>query len=224
MQASFRPPFLPFRPEWPTWLTWRNQASTWLARNRRGRPLRDFIPQFLEFQQKCAGEGFDIPFLFHCGETLDIGTDVDGNLVDALLLKAKRIGHGFALTRHPYIMEHMKKRGVCLEICPISNEILGLTPRIGGHAVYNLLANNVPCTVASDNGTLFRSTLSHDFYQMMVGKADMTLFGWKQLIEWSLQHSCMSAAEYADVHATWQTAWDEFVDWINQCYGDAARP
>jgi len=53
-------------------------------------------------------------------------------------------------------MEHMKKRGICLEICPVSNEVLGLTPRIGGHAVYNLLANNVHCTVASDNGTLFR--------------------------------------------------------------------
>lgn len=97
-----------------------------------------------------------MPFLFHCGETLDVGTSVDANLYDALLLKAKRIGHGFALARHPYVMQHMKARGVCLELCPISNEILGLTPRIGGHAMYELLANGVHCTVSSDNGTLFR--------------------------------------------------------------------
>jgi adenosine deaminase CECR1 len=53
-------------------------------------------------------------------------------------------------------MDEMKKRGVCVEICPISNEILGLTPRVSGHAVYNLLANNVACTISADNGTLFR--------------------------------------------------------------------
>ena len=98
----------------------------------------------------------EIPFLFHCGETLDMGSDTDGNLVDALLLKSKRIGHGFALAKHPYIMQLMKERGICLELCPISNEILGLTPRVSGHAMYQLLANNVHCTISSDNGTLFR--------------------------------------------------------------------
>lgn len=85
-----------------------------------------------------------------------MGTETDGNLVDALLLKSKRIGHGFALAKHPYVMQHMKERGVCLELCPISNEILGLTPRVSGHTMYQLLANNVHCTVSSDNGTLFR--------------------------------------------------------------------
>ena len=97
----------------------------------------------------------NIPFLFHCAETLDIGTDTDGNLVDALLLGSKRIGHGFALARHPYTMEQMKKWNICLELCPISNEILGLTPRVNGHSMYTLLANNVHCTVNSDNGTIF---------------------------------------------------------------------
>ena len=54
------------------------------------------------------------------------------------------------------VMERMKKAGVCVELCPISNEVLGLTPRVGGHAMYSMLANNVHCTVSSDNGTLFK--------------------------------------------------------------------
>ena len=122
----------------------------------KGKPLRYFVPQFIQFQKDCKSHGVDIPFLFHCGETLHMGNDTDGNLVDALLLGSKRIGHGFALARHPYIMEQMKYKGVCLELCPISNEVLGLTPRVSGHAMYNLLANNVHCTLSSDNGTLFR--------------------------------------------------------------------
>lgn len=123
----------------------------------KGRPLKDFVPEFLDFQQACHAASLEIPFLFHCGETLDMGTETDQNLVDALLLNSKRIGHGFALSKHPYIMQHMKERNICLELCPISNEVLGLTPRVSGHAMYQLLANNVHCTVSSDNGTLFRS-------------------------------------------------------------------
>lgn len=114
------------------------------------------MPEFLQFKCDCVAAGLDIPFLFHCGETLDMGSNTDGNLVDALLLGAKRIGHGFALAKHPYVMQQMRSRGLCLELCPISNEILGLTPRANGHAMYELLANNVHCTVSSDNGTLFR--------------------------------------------------------------------
>ncbi|KAH8745809.1 hypothetical protein F5883DRAFT_702165 [Diaporthe sp. PMI_573] len=156
-----------FKETWPQWIAGKSLSPLPLCaycsagfdivgEESKGRPIRDFVPEFFAFRKRCEEEGLDIPFLFHCGETLDIGNEIDGNLLDALLLNSKRIGHGFALARHPYIMEHMKKRGICLEVCPISNEILGLTPRVGGHAMYNLLANDVHCTVSSDNGTLFR--------------------------------------------------------------------
>ncbi|KAK4232459.1 putative adenosine deaminase-related growth factor [Podospora fimiseda] len=175
-----------------------------------GHPLNFFMEEFILFKKACAMAGTEIPFLFHCGETLDIGTDTDGNLLDALLLGSKRIGHGFALPRHPLIMEQMKKQNVCVEVCPISNEILGLTPRISGHSVYNLLANNVHCTVSTDNGTFFRSRLSHDFYQIMAGKSDMTLHGFRQLIEWSIEHSCMESDVKQQVYQDWEKMWNHF--------------
>ncbi|KAG8670018.1 hypothetical protein FPOAC2_09360 [Fusarium poae] len=206
---------LAFKKVWPEWIA----GFDLVGEEAKGRPIKDFIPELLKFQDNCVGEGVEIPFLFHCGETLDMGTDTDGNLVDALLLKSKRIGHGFALAKHPYVMQHMKERGICLELCPISNEILGLTPRVSGHAMYQLLANNVHCTVSSDNGTLFRSSLSHDFYQVMVGKADMGLFGWKQLVLWSLEHACLSDSEQSAVVRDWEQKWKEFVDWVITTYG-----
>ncbi|KAK4096377.1 Metallo-dependent hydrolase [Parathielavia hyrcaniae] len=177
----------------------------------KGFPLRHFTEEFLQFQSDCSAAHVSIPFLFHCGETLDKGTDTDGNLYDALLLGAKRIGHGFALAWHPLLMQKMKERGVCVELCPISNEILGLTPRVGGHAAYTLLANNVACTISTDNSTPFQSTLSHDFYQIMAGKRDMTLFGFRQLIEWSIEHSCLESAKKIKVKREWEAMWDAFV-------------
>ncbi|KAK1759589.1 putative adenosine amp deaminase protein [Echria macrotheca] len=189
----------------------------------KGRPLKDFTQEFLEFKRQCKEKKVDIPFLFHCGETLDIGEDTDGNLVDALLLGSKRIGHGFALPRHPYILEQMKKRGICVEVCPISNEILGLTPRMNGHAVYDLLAKNVHCTINTDNGTLFKSRLSHDFYQVMAGKADMTIHGLRQLAEWSIEHSCLEDDKKAAVRKDWEVMWGVFCKWIVDNYGHLAN-
>lgn len=63
-----------------------------------------------------------------------------------------------------------------------------------------------------------RTTLSHDFYQVMIGKDDMTLHGWRQLVEWSLEHSRMDDAERADALREWEKLWDGFVRWVLEEY------
>ena len=72
---------------------------------------------------------------------------------------------------------------------------------------------------ASQLTCVFRSTLSHDFYQVMVGKADMTLFGWRQLAEWSLDHSCMDEKQLEMARSRWEEMWRSFVTWIIDEYG-----
>jgi adenosine deaminase CECR1 len=121
-----------------------------------GSELSTFIPEFLAFRKQCEEEHLDIPFLFHCGETLQIGDKVDGNLFDAVLLDCKRIGHGYALARHPLLMKMFKEKNIAIGSCPISNEILGLTSVMAGHHLPILLANDVPCTINSDNATFYQ--------------------------------------------------------------------
>lgn len=53
----------------------------------------------------------------------------------------------------------------------------------------------------------------------MVGKADMGLFGWKQLVLWSLEHSCLSDSERSALVRDWEQKWQEFVDWVIKTYG-----
>ena len=120
--------------------------------------------ELVAFQKTCREHNIKIPFLFHAGETLlDTGGSTDpnnSNLYDAVALDSKRIGHGFALMKHPHLVEKFRKtshsEGICIELCPISNELLHLCRNIKEHPFPELLAAGIPCTVNSDNPSLFR--------------------------------------------------------------------
>ncbi len=114
----------------------------------------------LRFQERCRQHNVEVPFMFHAGETLiDTGGSANpdnSNLYDSLLLHAKRIGHGYALLKHPMLIEKYKKANICLELCPISNELLHLCGNAREHPYPALLAAGLHCTVNADNPSLFR--------------------------------------------------------------------
>lgn len=127
--------------------------------------IGEYRDLLVAFQQTCKRLEIEIPFMFHAGETLlDTGGSAhpkNSNLYDAVILKAKRIGHGFALMKHPHLVEEFKRKsaadpGICVELCPISNELLHLCRNVKEHPYPELLAAGIPCSVNSDNPSLFQ--------------------------------------------------------------------
>ncbi|XP_065089577.1 adenosine deaminase 2-like [Ochlerotatus camptorhynchus] len=172
-----------------------------------GRPLTDFNERLLKLSSS-------IQFFFHAGETNWNGLS-DDNLIDAVLLGAKRIGHGFAAVKHPRVMEELKKRNICIELNPISNQVLKLVDDCRNHAGAIYFSDNYPVVVSSDDPAFWcASPLSHDFYVAFLGLAsarqDLRLL--KKLALNSIEYSGMTKAEKVEAKLKWNVAWNHFID------------
>ncbi|KAK7606697.1 hypothetical protein JOL62DRAFT_586335 [Phyllosticta paracitricarpa] len=186
-----------------------------------------YAEELRAFMSLCEKKGLSIPFMFHAGETLlDTGGSPSSdphcsNLYEAVLLNSKRVGHGFSLLKHPRgFVDKFKANGICIELCPVSNEMLGLCQNVKQHPYPEILAAGIPCTVNADNPALFQANMSHEFYQVMVGDPTMSVHGWRQLAEWSLQHSCLAPEQVEQGLKYWKDSWEEFCSWVVKTYGD----
>ncbi|KAI0820220.1 Metallo-dependent hydrolase [Trametes gibbosa] len=184
-------------------------------------PIINFVEPFQLFVARQKELGINIPFIFHAGETLGDGTAADMNIYDAILLGTKRIGHGFSLAKHPRIMEICRERGIAVEMCPISNEILRLTGSMPMHPLPILLNQGVPITLNSDDPAAFGNMgLSFDFFQVLIASEVTGLLTAKALARDSLKYACLTEQEQEVALALFDKRWAVYIRWINETFGN----
>ncbi|HGA1297294.1 TPA: adenosine deaminase, partial [Streptococcus suis] len=128
--------------------------------------LRDII----QFTQSLG-----YPMTFHAGECGCVT-----NVIQALELGIRRIGHGTALTRNPEAIQAFVNSGATLEMCLTSNLQTGAADSIEYFPYRELVEAGANITINTDNRTVSNTTLNRE-YQLFVeyfgtSKADFYRF------------------------------------------------
>ncbi|KAI9061473.1 Metallo-dependent hydrolase [Trametes sanguinea] len=186
------------------------------------RPLIHYIQPLLNFVERQKELGVHVPFIFHAGETTGDGTAADVNLYDAILLGTKRIGHGFSMYKHPKLMEVCREQGICIEMCPISNEVLRLTGSMPMHPLPAVINHGVHAVLCSDDPSVFGNMgLSFDFFQVFVASEVNSLATLRMFVWDSIKFSSLDEQEKERAFAALERSWTKFVKYILDNYGDS---
>lgn len=171
-----------------------------------------FINELLAAQREAARRNITLPLYLHSGES---NWPENENLYDAVLLGAKRIGHGFALVKHPLLMQIVKERDIAIEVCPISNQVLGFVADLRNHPAVHYINSGLPVVLCPDDPAIMRYTFSYDYYMaFMAWGLDLRCL--KQLAMNSLTYSTMNKTEKKAALARWEKDWQAFIRWLNE--------
>jgi adenosine deaminase len=105
-----------------------------------------------------AKDRFGLGITIHAGETGRVE-----NIWSAVKqFDADRIGHGTAAGKDPALLELLSAKGICVEVCPISNRLTGAIPLNEAHPIQEFRRYGVPFVICSDNPAIHQRGLADD--------------------------------------------------------------
>jgi adenosine deaminase len=88
---------------------------------------------------------------------------------------ATRIGHGLAAAQSRSLLELLKKRDTCLEICLRSNVLTSAVRSLNDHPIFSFIEAEVPFVLCTDNPGVHMFSLSQEYLQFydLTGRSEV---------------------------------------------------
>ena len=94
----------------------------------------------------------------HLGELFD--NDISRYVLSCIT--PNRVGHGVLLLRDETLIEVIKERGICLDMCPTSNTLLGVIDWRRESPARRALQLGIPVSINTDDPILFRTDIGRE--------------------------------------------------------------
>lgn len=190
----------------------------------KGLPAILMADLLIEAKQKAAAKGIEFNLYLHGGESIfpvafnaadefekNIPKYYNNNVIDVYLLGAKRIGHGFELAKLPRLAEYYRKNKICVELCPISNQLLRYFKDLRNHPGISLFNQGVPITISPDDPAIFGyQGVSFDYWAAVIAW-DLSLADVKKCIVNSIEYSSLAPPQKCELMRKWQKKWNKFI-------------
>ena len=167
------------------------------------------LESFLELQELNKKVKFPLDLYLHDGESNWVDNQ---NLYDAVMLGSKRIGHGFNLFRYPQLMDIVNKKNICIEVNPLSNQILGYIRDLRLHPAYTYISEGIDISISSDDPLIFDyEGLTYDYWHVYMAW-QLDLKDLKQLSKNGIEHAALTSAEKDMALKNWERRWQLFIN------------
>ena len=114
-------------------------------------PMSEFMDVF-ETVKKLG-----MPFTLHAGECGNVQ-----NIIDSVEVGAGRIGHGIAMRGHRELQSELAKKGIGIEMCPISNLQTKAVQSTAEYPLREFLDAGLKVSINTDNRTVSNTSLAKE--------------------------------------------------------------
>ena len=162
-----------------------------------------------------ANNNPNLPWIFHCGETIK---EKNHNLIDGILMKAKRLGHCINLFKLGTLFSYVKSNDIVLEINPISNQTLRQVRDLRLHPGIGYHNNGIKITINNDDPTLYNTKgVNYDFF-VSIAAMEFNLFDLKCFGLNSIDGASISNEAKIEYKKKFLNDWEQFLDYFIKKY------
>ncbi len=184
-----------------------------VAEEDAGNSTLFFLDNWLKMNDLEKKYSTDLPLYLHDGESVWPGSD---NLYDALILKSKRIGHGFNLFRFPSLQQKIKENQVCIEVNPLSNQILDYIDDLRIHPAVYYMNQGIQISISPDDPGVFDyEGVTPDYWTAFLAWG-LDLQALKKLVYNSIEYGSLDKQEKRKALKHLDNTWAEWIAWLNK--------